>query len=328
MYPGNIFINSMFKSCLSRSLFLVLFMAAVCRPCPGEVPEQMEAVPVYDSTLIHLQDPELNQILDRAIAYQAKADSMFRLSVQWRKEAAGMDDPQERGRLQKRIEKLEDSLALYRGWADKQFKMVSSGMAGLSGPFTGHPFLVVDTVLNGITVYRYDLSEAFLARLAEIRETDVRPVAVKQGKSKVQPISVADSGPGDLYTTEGKKGTGSKEGGTSGETGMRILERSPYGAGKPFERDYPLPPGVFYRIQLAVYSSEPAPDQFGGLTPITTENIPGKGLTRYFAGKFTRLEEASSALLKVKTLGYLDAFIVGYFDGKKSSFSKLKALEK
>ena len=51
-------------------------------------------------------------------------------------------------------------------------------------------------------------------------------------------------------------------------------------------------------------------------------------MTRYFAGKFTRMENARSALLRVKSLGYPDAFIVGYYDGQKGSFSKLKALEK
>ena len=114
----------------------------------------------------------------------------------------------------------------------------------------------------------------------------------------------------------------------SAATGFRISDVSPYNEDNPVERDFILPKGVFYRIQLAVYRNELAADHFGGLSPITTEAIPDRGLTRYFVGKFTRMEDVRSALVKVRALGYPDAFIVGYYDGQKSSFSKLKALEK
>jgi hypothetical protein len=69
-------------------------------------------------------------------------------------------------------------------------------------------------------------------------------------------------------------------------------------------------------------------DHFGGLSPITTEYIPERELTRYFAGKFSRMEDAKAALVRVRALGYPDAFIIGYYDGVRVSFSKLRALEK
>ena len=69
------------------------------------------------------------------------------------------------------------------------------------------------------------------------------------------------------------------------------------------------------------------PGHFGGLAPIMAEEIPGRNLTRYYVGKFTRMEEARKALNRVRSLGYRDAFIIGYYNGQKSSFSKLKALE-
>ncbi|MFC2116117.1 SPOR domain-containing protein [Bacteroidota bacterium] len=248
-----------------------------------------------DSTMILLNDSAFNRMLDRAIDHQKKADSLQRLSVEWRKEAAKMDDPILRGGLQKKTVILEDSLKLYQELANEYFKDLEQEVQA--------PFLIRDTVLSGITVYRYNLTEEFMALLEEIRQ----PAA---NDSKFPAAEKPDKIPARQ------------------ESGLRIFDSSPYGPDTPFERDFSIPPGVFYRIQLAVYSKEIGPDHFGGLSPITTESIPGRGMTRYFAGKFIQMKEAQKALVKVRALGYPDAFIIGYYDARKGSFSKLKELEK
>ena len=109
---------------------------------------------------------------------------------------------------------------------------------------------------------------------------------------------------------------------------FKIYNQSPYSAAQTFEYDFPLPAGVFYRIQLAVYKNRLAPDHFKGLSPITTEKIPDKNLIRFFVGKFYRLEDARSALVKVRAYGHKDAFIIGYYNGTKGTFNKLQELEK
>lgn len=294
MYPLNIFINSMFKSTFYKTgCFILMCFTSVLIA---------KAYP-DDSTMVLLNDLTFNRMLDRAIDYQHKADSLRRLSIEWRKEAAKMDDPTLRGRLQRRIILLEDSVEIYMALADEHFEFLNAGLPGEAKKVPLHPFLIRDTVLNGITVYRYNLTEEFLALLREIR----------------QPV-VADS---ELPEPLQFKNKPQKQ-----LSGFRIFDSSPYSAGQPFEYEFSIPPGVFYRIQLAVYSKKIAPDHFGGLSPITTEPIPGRDLTRYFAGKFQRMEEARTALVKVRAMGYPDAFIIGYYDGLKGSFSKLKALEK
>jgi hypothetical protein len=348
----------MFKSPFLRIAAVVLILCSIVLPAgsadngdiltaddslrvAGPEPDSISGTGVVvDSTLNRLSDPTFNQTLDQAIMYQHRADSLRHLSIEWRKEAGRMDDPVERGRLQKRIEQVEDSMSWFGNLADEQFLLLAEGADAVREPGTPHQFLVRDTVLNGITVYRYRLTEEFMARLVEIRSGDAgtqQEKAVKDWKKKQVEEKASGNGQADTLRTEkgqavtrnqGSKSSGADKAKVQPGTGLVILDRSPYSRETPFELDYAIPREVFYRIQIAVYRNQVAWDQFGGLSPITTESIPGKGMTRYFAGKFTRMEEAQKALLRVKSLGYPDAFIVGYYNGQKGSFSKLKALEK
>jgi len=358
MYPVNIFINRMFKSYISRAGCLVLasfisaftvFGTGLQDSIPGTGPgddKELENTPEHvvghmiDSTLVYLQGTIFNRMLDQAIDYQRKADSLQRLSVEWRNQAARMDNPVNRGRLQKRIVQIEDSVVIFTNLANEHFSYLNAGIPERAKKEPRHPFLIKDTVLDGITVYNYNLNDEFMALLEEVRKpasadtdrlkgypvTDQVSVVMKE----VSPASKLPPDSGSSYT--GPSDTSPPVTGPAAAKStaarFKIFDTSPYSDNNPFERDYTIPRGVFYRIQLAVYRSELAADHFGGLSPITTEAIPERGLTRYFVGKFSRMEEVRTALVKVRALGYPDAFIVGYYNGQKSSFSKLKALEK
>lgn len=307
MYRVNIFINSMLKSAFCRAPCLILMYFTSVLPAVSagfqDTVGVAETIPDPDSTMIRLNDLTFNSMLDGAIDYQQRADSLHRLSVEWRKEAAKMDDQVLRGRLQRKILQVEDSVEIYRALANEHFEFLNASIPEEAKEEPRHPFLVRDTVLNGITVYRYNLTEEFMALLEEIRQPALKD-------NQAFPADQAENVP------------------TKKQSGFRIFNTSPYGPGNPFERDFSIPPGVFYRIQLAVFSKKIARDHFGGLSPITTESIPGRDMTRYFVGKFTRMEDARTSLVKVRAQGYPDAFIIGYYDGRKGSFSKLKALEK
>jgi hypothetical protein len=229
-------------------------------------------------------------------------------------------------------------MVILRQLANEEFRDLLADLPESSGRIRVHPFLVADTVLNGITVYNYNLSPEFMARLQEIRKPPAG-TGQKSGKDEEMASAAVDNGktrdsPDNAGTLERSKAPDPKSASPhSGpadipETGLLILDSAPYGPGKPFENDYSLPRGVFYRIQLGVYRNPVPMDHFGGLSPITTEYIPERELTRYFAGKFRRMEDAKAALVRVRALGYPDAFIMGYYDGVRVSFSKLKALEK
>ena len=91
--------------------------------------------------------------------------------------------------------------------------------------------------------------------------------------------------------------------------------------------DVPLPSGTYYRIQLGAFAYEVEPGVFGGITPITGEHLKERGLVKYYAGKFSRYEDASSAIPRIHSMGYEDAFIVAWYKGNPVSTQKAKQLE-
>jgi hypothetical protein len=109
--------------------------------------------------------------------------------------------------------------------------------------------------------------------------------------------------------------------------GIEILDHSPYSLQNPIPMDDPLPPGVFYRIQLGSFVSEVEPDAFQGISPITGVHAGEAGRVRYFAGKFRKYEDASAALYMIRSRAYEDAFIVAWYNGNIVSTQRAKGLE-
>ncbi len=91
--------------------------------------------------------------------------------------------------------------------------------------------------------------------------------------------------------------------------------------------DVAVPKGTFYRIQLGAFGSMVDPGTFGGLSPVTGERLKDRGLIKYYAGKFSRYEDASVALPRIQSQGYEDAFIVAWYQGIQVSTQKAKQLE-
>ncbi len=85
--------------------------------------------------------------------------------------------------------------------------------------------------------------------------------------------------------------------------------------------------GVFYRIQLGAYGQPVEPGTFRGISPVTAETIADRGLIKYYAGKFSRYENASDGLARIRSSGYEDAFIVAWYHGTPISTQKAKQLE-
>ena len=88
-----------------------------------------------------------------------------------------------------------------------------------------------------------------------------------------------------------------------------------------------MPAGVNYRLQIGVFSKEPDLTWFRGMYPLFREEIAGKDLTRYYAGQFRTYGEAAHALLQLRKMGYDDAIVVGFYNGKRSSVSRIRSLE-
>ena len=87
-----------------------------------------------------------------------------------------------------------------------------------------------------------------------------------------------------------------------------------------------LPSGLIFRVQVGAFR-KPVPNQlFREFGPVSGEVLTN-GLTCYLAGYFNGSIDAIEARTNIRRLGYADAFIVAYCDGKRMSFNEGKTME-
>jgi hypothetical protein len=89
-----------------------------------------------------------------------------------------------------------------------------------------------------------------------------------------------------------------------------------------------VPAGLIYRIQLAVFRNPVNQVYFKGITPVYGFKNSGSESTNYYAGMFRRSTDASKALIKVKSAGFRDAFVVAFLDKKIISAERAVIMEK
>ena len=89
-----------------------------------------------------------------------------------------------------------------------------------------------------------------------------------------------------------------------------------------------VPPGLIYRIQVAVFRNAVAPSYFKGITPVYGFKAAGTDKTNYYAGMFRRRADANKALTIVKQKGFKDAFVVSFSGNKVVSSERAAVLEK
>lgn len=89
-----------------------------------------------------------------------------------------------------------------------------------------------------------------------------------------------------------------------------------------------IPPGLIYRIQIAVFSKPVTASYFRGITPVYGFRVAGTNNTAYYAGMFRRSSDSRTALARVKQAGFRDAFLVAFSEGRQVSLEKAAALEK
>ena len=84
--------------------------------------------------------------------------------------------------------------------------------------------------------------------------------------------------------------------------------------------------GLVFRVQVGAFRKTVPPNLFREFTPVNGEVIPN-GLTCYMAGYFNNSNTAIKARNDIRTLGYSDAFIVAYCDGKRIPFEQGQVYE-
>ncbi len=87
---------------------------------------------------------------------------------------------------------------------------------------------------------------------------------------------------------------------------------------KPIPHNEKLPDGLYFKVQIGAFRAPVSGDAFRGLQPVTYEDGPN-GWLRYTAGLFQTFESANLAKKEIRAMGYRDAFVVAYRDGKRIS---------
>jgi hypothetical protein len=103
--------------------------------------------------------------------------------------------------------------------------------------------------------------------------------------------------------------------------GLEVVSGNAYNAAKPIPVDSKMPDGLVFRVQIGAFKSQLANDAFKGLSPLNGETV-GNGYIRYTAGNFVKFENASAVKNDLRNLGYNDAFVVAYFNGKRVTLAE------
>ncbi len=83
--------------------------------------------------------------------------------------------------------------------------------------------------------------------------------------------------------------------------------------------------GLFFTVQVGVYSKPTALDKLFNITPLNSERTENAKI-RYTTGVFTDMEKARSRKDQTVTLGVKDAFITAYLNGKRIPMRDARAL--
>ncbi len=98
-----------------------------------------------------------------------------------------------------------------------------------------------------------------------------------------------------------------------------------YSKNNPIPINTALPSGIVFKVQIGAFRNPIPQDLFKGFDPISGETTP-TGITRYTAGYFKNMEAANSAKREINGLGYKDAFVVAFCNGKRVSIPEAIAM--
>lgn len=289
---------------------------------PVNPAEEITVVPVTEvkikkEKLTGNVDHAYQAMVSAALRHQTVSDSLTELSTSARIKVRDSEDPNDRWLYQKQIlvwekkakEEQQEADELYAKIAE--YKPVSPDL-----PDT----IEKDKEAGNITVYRFKDKEEDVSPVQKLNTSDGKKTVQVKGPDVVKAMKPR---------LEAEEKTEAKK--IVSEMALNsfvILSASPYSNENPIPLDPVLPEGSFYRIQIGAFSKSVDPDAFGGLSPLTAEFIPERNLTKYYAGKFSRYEDAVKAQSKVRSAGYDKAYIVSWYNGVTMAIDKVRKLEK
>ncbi|MGC9331524.1 MAG: hypothetical protein ACP5DZ_06570 [Bacteroidales bacterium] len=80
----------------------------------------------------------------------------------------------------------------------------------------------------------------------------------------------------------------------------------------------------FYRIQIAALVQPLQGNCYRDLSPVVNEQVQNRSLYRYLVGKFYNKQSWQQPLSLVRRIGFSDAFVVGYLEGRRLTLSQAR----
>ncbi|MES2133013.1 MAG: hypothetical protein V4506_11730, partial [Bacteroidota bacterium] len=103
--------------------------------------------------------------------------------------------------------------------------------------------------------------------------------------------------------------------------GLEVKTNNAYTANNPIPVDEKIPDGLVFKVQIGAFKTTLPNNTFKGLSPVIAQTTPN-GYIRYMAGNFQKYESANAVKNDLKNLGYSDAFVVAYYNGKRINLNE------
>lgn len=110
------------------------------------------------------------------------------------------------------------------------------------------------------------------------------------------------------------------------ESYFTMTDENIYSNDRPIPIDVEMPSGIVYKVQVGAFRNPIPQDHFNRFAPLAGERL-ANGITRYTAGIFIGFNDANVAKNSIRQMGYSDAFVVAYRDGKRISLNEARELE-
>jgi hypothetical protein len=231
---------------------------------------------------------------------------------------ANASTPEEKAALQKQIDKLavehETNLNLIRT-KDLEIAALADKIKGLNGKAND----IYSKMSSGEMSSTLVSSTSTTTRSASSGESVTTGSSGNTGRSSAPSESVSLS--------NAKASAGSYS--TSEASSMlfdfpEVLEKdlffmtnnSVYSAGTPIPVNAEMPKGIYYKVQVGAFRNSIPQNLYDEFAPVSGETL-SNGITRYTAGFFLAYENADRTKKDIRSIGYSDAFVVAFRDGKR-----------
>lgn len=276
--------------------------AATFKSASSPKPEATAKTKVTSASSAELMEKkEYNDVLNAALQYQLQSDSLSRIAEDVRQTMQNSKSEADKAKYKREIYLLEQRAKASQVKADEFYNKART----------------------------YEIAYADNARTSHSAPpvTNDMVKSTFSGKGGKKQDAKQDKKP-EKPENQSKSNKGHKEVAKQVINEFKILPKTPYKKVSDIPVNQSLPDGLLYRIQMGAFSKVIEADRFKGITPISGETVQNTTVTKFYAGMFSKMDDAEKALNKIREYGFKDAYIVSFFNGKTIPINRAREMEK